>query len=134
MATARAQASSSRAAFYAFFLAAFSCALGLAFCLVKSPQARSDAYLAAAFEAEQNQRFEQAGLAAFEAVRLNPVSADAWRMLAKMLQQNGDKVAAAKARSIAARMQQNPAGASPVYAMPADFKLSLLALAEQGTP
>ncbi len=134
MTTARAKTSSSRTAFYAFFLAAFSCLLGLAFCLVKSPQARSDAYLATALAAEQNRQYEQAGIAAFEAVRLNPVSAEAWHVLAKMLQQNGDGAAAAKARSIAARVQQNPRNAAPVYALPAEFKLSLLALAEQETP
>jgi cytochrome c-type biogenesis protein CcmH/NrfG len=123
-----------RTAFYAFALAAFSCVLGLSFCLLKSPQSRSQAYLAAAVEAMDNSRPEQAAAAALQAVRLNPMTPEGWHLLSQMLQQKGDEGAAAQARSIAARVQQNPRDAAPVYAMPAEFKLSLLALAETQTP
>lgn len=123
-----------RTAFCAFALATFSCILGLSFCLLKSPQARSHAYLAAAVEAMDKSQPEQAAAAVLQAVRLNPMLPEGWHLLSKMLQQKGDDNAAAQARSIAARVQQNPRDASPVYAMPAEFKLSLLALAETQTP
>jgi len=119
-------------AVYAFFLAAFSCALGLSFCLIKSPQAKSEAYLAAAVTAMDQHQIAPAATAALEAVRLNPMAPQGWQILSRMLQQKGDLAAAKYAQSIAARLQQNPVGTDPVYAMPAEFKLSLLALAEPG--
>ena len=125
---------SRRTAFCAFGLAVFSCLLGLSFCLLKSPQARSQAYLAAAVEAMDNNQPEQAAAAALQAVRLNPMLPEGWHLLSQMLQQKGDENAAAQARSIAARVQQNPRDSAPVYAMPAEFKLSLLALAETQIP
>lgn len=117
-------------AYQAFALAALSCVLGLFFCLVKSPQARSDAYLSLAMEAMAQSRPQEAASAAMEAVRLNPAAPEGWRLLSKMLQQNGQGHAARQALVIASHLQQNPASASPLYAMPADLRLSLLALAE----
>ncbi len=117
-------------AYQAFALAALSCVLGLVFCLVKSPQARSEAYLSLAMEAMAQSRTPEAASAALEAVRLNPGAPDGWRLLSKMLQQNGQSHAARQALVIASHLQQNPDNASPLYAMPADLRLSLLALAE----
>lgn len=117
-------------AVYAFLLVAFSCALGLSFCLIKSPQARSEAYLAAAVQAMEQNRIEPAASAALEAVRLNPMAPQGWQILSRLLQQKGNQPAAKYAQSIVSRLQQNPASSDPVYAMPAEFKLSLLALAE----
>ncbi len=117
-------------AFSAFLLAAFSCVLGLSFCLLKSPQARGEAYLALAVEAMAENRFEEASAAALESVRLNPASPQGWQLISGMLQQKGDHEAAARARSIASKLQQNPRSMTPVYAMPAELKLSLLALPE----
>ena len=129
-----AQKSPSKQAFLAFFLAAFSCLLGLSFCLVKSPQARAQAYVAAAIEAMQDQRPHQAAAAALEAVRLDPMLPRGWQILSEVLQQTGDVGAAAQARSIAARVQHKPVDALPVYAAAADLRLSLLALADQQVP
>lgn len=117
----------------AFSLAVFSCVLGLLFCVVKSPQSRSDAYLALAAEAMVQSRPHDAAAAAMEAVRLNPAAPKAWQLLSKLLHDNGQAQAAKQALVIAARLQQNP-GPAPVYAMPADLRLSLLVLAETGGP
>jgi cytochrome c-type biogenesis protein CcmH/NrfG len=129
-----AQKPSSKRAFFAFFLAAFSCLLGLSFCLVKSPQARAQAYVAAALEAMEDHRPHQAAAAALEAVRLDPMLPQGWRILSEMLQQKGDVAAAAQARSIAARVQHKPVDAVPVYAAAADLRLGLLALADPQVP
>ena len=126
-----AQKPSAKRVFLAFFLAAFSCLLGLSFCLVKSPQSRAQAYVAAAFVAMQDHRPHQAIAAALEAVRLDPMLPQGWQILSQTLQQTGDNAGAAQARTIAARLQHKPVHAAPVYAAAADVRLSLLALAEQ---
>lgn len=123
-----------RTAFFAFALAAFSCLLGLSFCLIKSPQSRAQAYVAAAVEAMAAHDHQQAAQAALEAVRLDPMQPQGWQILSEMLQKRGDENAAAQARLIVSRVQQNPAAIPPVYAMPAEFKLSLLALSETQIP
>lgn len=124
----------SKMAYCAFFLALFSCGLGLFFCLAKSPQARALAYLDQAAIAIEQGAAPQAAAAAIQAVRLNPSEARAWYLLSNLLQQKGDVRAATQARAIAARVQQNPHQPEPVYAQPAAFKLSLLALAESAHP
>ena len=123
-----------KTAFCAFALAAFSCLLGLSFCLVKSPQSRADAYVAAAVNAMAAHEDNQAAQAALKAVRLDPMQPQGWQILSEMLHKRGDENAAAQARVIAARVQQNPATVPPVYAMPAEFKLSLLALTDTQIP
>lgn len=123
-----------KTAFCAFALAAFSCLLGLSFCLIKSPQSRADAYVVAAVTAMAAHNDIQAAQAALEAVRLDPMQLQGWQILSEMLHKRGDENAAAQARVIASRVQQNPAAVPPVYAMPAEFKLSLLALAETQIP
>lgn len=119
-----------RTAFFAFALAAFSCVLGLSFCLIKSPQSRAQAYVAAAVQAMADHDDGTAAQAALNAVQLDPMQPQGWRILSDMLQRRGDETAAAQARIIAARVQQNPHMPPPVYAMPAAFKLSLMALVE----
>lgn len=114
----------------AFAFAILSCVLGLAFCLVKSPQAKSEAYLAAAVDALEHNRSEEAATAALETVRLNPAAVEGWYILSRMLQQNGDYAAAMQAKTIALKLQHSPEAAEPLYAMPAEFRLSLLALAD----
>jgi hypothetical protein len=66
-----------------------------------------------------------------EAVRLNPAAPQGWQMLSKLLRDNGQAQAAKQAMVIAARLQQNPDPA-PVYAMPAELRLSLLVLTDTG--
>ena len=123
-----------RTAFFAFALAAFSCLLGLSFCLVKSPQSRAQVYIAGAVSAMAAHNDEQAAQAALKAVRLDPMQPQGWHILSEMLHKRGDENAAAQARVIAARVQQNPASVPPIYAMPAELKLSLLALSETQIP
>ncbi len=121
-------------AFCAFFLAAFSCALGLMFCMVKSPQARSAAYMAAAVEASALNRSEDAAVAALASVRLDPANQQNWRVLSQMLRASGRAEAAVQAHKIALRLQQGPPALPPIYAMPAEFRLSQLAEAERQIP
>ena len=123
-----------RRALQAFLLATVSCVLGLLFCLVKSPQAKSEAYLHMAVEAMAQSRPHEAAAAALEAVRLNPAAPQGWKLLSKMLQQNGQGHAAKQALVIASRLQQNPDHTAPLYAVPAELRLSLLALAETDIP
>lgn len=117
-------------AFRAFAFAFLSCALGLSFCLIKSPQARSEAYLAASVQAWESGRVEEAASAAVQSVRLNPSSAEGWKILSEMLQQKGNLQAAQQARTIAMKLEHDPAVVEPIYAMPAELRLSLLALAD----
>lgn len=124
----------SKTAFLAFFFAVFSCVLGLGFCLAKSPQSRAQAYLSQAALAVEQGHVPRAAAAALESVRLNPAEARAWHLLSNLLRRNGDDRAAAQARAIAVKVQQNPSSSEPVYALPAAFRLSLLALAEPALP
>lgn len=117
-------------AFFAFALAAFSCAAGLGFCLMKSPQSLSEAYLAAAVQSLESGAVDQAVAQATNAVYMNPMSVDGWKILSKMLQQKGDVSGAAKALEIADRLQHNSASPAHSYALPAEFKLSFLAMGE----
>lgn len=120
--------------FQAFLLASLSCALGVVFCVVKSPQARSEAYRGLATQAILDQRPEDAAAAAMEAVRLNPAAPEGWTLLSELLRRTGQDRAAQQALAIASRLQHNPQVLTPVYALPAELRLSLLALAETGTP
>lgn len=112
---------------YAFLLAALSCALGLFFTLMKSPSARSDAYLATSIEYSQKSEPGRALTAAYKAVNLDPASLRAWQVLSRMLQESGQSYKARKAEQMALRLEKSGDNSLPVYAMPADFKLSLLA-------
>lgn len=116
----------------AFVFAVFSGLAGIGFTVIKSPQSRSDAYMALALESYEAQAYQAASVAAMEAVRLNPVSPEGWRLLSQALDQNGQSTASRKAAQIAARLQHNPNGPNPLYAMPAELKLSFLADAESG--
>ena len=51
-----------------------------------------------------------------------------------MLRASGRAEAALQAHKIALRLQQGPAAISPVYAMPAEFRLSQLAEGERQIP
>jgi len=123
-----------RRAMGAFSLALISCLLGLFFCLAKSPQAKSDGYLAAAQTAMADDDNHRALQMAYEAVRLNPVSAKGWMLLESLLQQKGQSEAALQASMIAHRLQQNPGAESPLAAIPAELRLSLLTLAGGAHP
>jgi len=120
-----------RTAFCAFSLAALSCVLGLSLCLIKSPQSRSDAYLAMAYSAMEQGRGQEAAAVAIEAVRLYPASPKGWMFVSEMLRSRGDDIAARQAMAIAGKLQQNPAPSEPIYAMPAELRLSFLAMADK---
>lgn len=112
----------------AFGLAMTAGLFGLMRCFVHSPQARAADYLAISAKALSENPLAAAS-AAWEAARLDPSSAKAWDMLAITLKQNGDELAARQAMRIAARLHQNDGrmDAHPIYAMPAELRLSFLA-------
>lgn len=117
-------------ALHAFLFAMLSCALGLSFCFIKSPQSQSRIYLGLAVEAMNNHKAEEAAAAALESVRLNPSFLQGWKILSRTLEQAGNQNAARQALAIAGKLERN----EPVYALPAEFKLSLLADAGIETP
>lgn len=112
----------------AFALAITAGVCGLFRCFVQSPQARASDYLAISAQTLSENPLAAAS-AAWEAARINPSSAKAWDMLAVTLRHNGDETAARQAQRIAARLHLNDGtGPHPIYAMPAELRLSLLAL------
>lgn len=123
-----------RTVFAAYALSATACIIGLVFCLIKSPQARSEAYVAAAVELAGEQRLQTAITAAAEAVRLDPANKKGWNLLAALLQQNGDHRASLKASRMAARLGGEGTLPAPVYALPAALKLSYLGDGNMVTP
>lgn len=115
----------------AFSLAILSCFLGLALCFVKSPQARSAEYLQISQQLLSSD-LSLAYTAAMEAVRLDPSSARAWEILSVTLQERGEETASRAAQNIVARLQQNPGEIVPIYAMPAELRLSFLTPTSEG--
>lgn len=111
----------------AFGLAMVAGVAGLFRCFVQSPQARAADYLSISAQAFSENPLAAAS-AAWEAARLNPSSAKAWDMLAVTLRRNGDEIAARQASRIAARLHQHDGMETfPIYAMPAELRLSFLA-------
>lgn len=123
-----------RTVFAAYAAAVLSCVIGLGFCLIKSPQARSETYIAAAVDLAADQRLEAAINAAAESVRLDPANKKGWSLLSALLQQNGDHHAARRASRMAARLGGDAASETPAYALPAALKLSLLGDSAPATP
>lgn len=109
----------------AFGLAVFAGFAGVARCFIQSPQAKSEAYLQMSVNALQNDA-DLALLSAFEAARSNPASVRAWTHLAAVLRQTGDETSSRQAQVIAQKLQHDPAADVPVYAMPAELRLSFL--------
>ena len=117
----------------AFALAFFSAVFGLAFCLTKSPQAKSEAYLAVAVHAYEKQDNQAALYAAMEAARYNPAGAQSWSLLASVLARRGEWQRAESALTLASRLQNRPVSVlslqpqtAPVYATPAALRLGFL--------
>lgn len=112
----------------AFVLAIVAGTSGLMRCLVQSPQSRAADYLLISEQTLHSNPLYAAS-AAWEAARINPSSPQAWEMLSRTLQQNGDDIAALQAQKIAYRLQGG-GDPQPLYAMPAELRLSLLAHSE----
>lgn len=119
-------------AYIAFLFAVFSGLAGLGCILIKSPQSQSGQYLALALSAYDRSAYPESALAAAAAVRLDSVDPAGWLILAQALKSNGQQSAAQKAYVIATKLQQKPTPQNPLYASPADLKLSLLALQDGG--
>lgn len=116
----------------AFALAIVAGVFGLARCFVQSPQARAANYLAVSLQTIGENPLVAAS-AAWEAARIHPTSPQAWDMLARTLEQNGNDLAAVQAHKIAARLHAAPdRDLQPLYAMPAELRLSLLSLSGGG--
>jgi Tfp pilus assembly protein PilF len=111
----------------AFGLAMVAGVCGLLRCFVQSPQSRASDYLVISAQALPDNPLAAAS-AAWEAARLNPSSVKAWNMLAITLRRTGDEAAARQADRIAARLHMNDGVIqNPIYAMPAELRLSFLA-------
>lgn len=111
----------------AFTLVFISLTAGSFFCMLKSPQARGDAYLAAAVDTLAAGDAPAALDLAHEALRHNPASSRNWSFYAFLMEKNGRAHAAARARHIALSLQHGTGQVEPLYAMPATLRLSLLA-------
>lgn len=119
-------------AYLAFALAGFSGLFGLGFILVKSPAVQSGRYLALAMDSYDHGAYADAAAAARAAVRLDPVTPANWLFLSRALQAGGQQSAAHRAQVIAMRLQHKDDLANPLYASPADLKLSFLAMTPDG--
>lgn len=113
----------------AFALAIIAGVSGAVRCLVQSPQSRAENYITLSQQALPADPLYAASVA-WEAARINPSSQEAWTTLSMALHYNGDEMASIQARKIAARLQSGEENATPLYAMPAELRLSLLALSE----
>ncbi len=111
----------------AFALAFVSIAAGSALCMVKSPQARGASYVAAAADRLAAGDSAAALDLAYEALRHDPASVQNWNFYAVLMDRNGRAHAALRARRIASSLQHGTGQVEPLYAMPATFRLSLLA-------
>ncbi len=118
----------------AFVMGIVCCLLGLGFCLVQGPSSRAASYMDLASEALASQRPDAAAASALMAVRYAPSNIHGWQVLAQTLEQDGQRVAARQAERIARHLQQNPSADMPLYALPAELKLSLLAIDQTVTP
>lgn len=118
----------------AFFMGALCCLAGLAFCLVQGPSSRASSYMDLAGQALADNRPHDAAASALMAVRYAPSNANGWQVLSQTLAQDGQKVAARQADRIARHLLQTPSADVPLYALPAELKLSLLAMDDTVTP
>ena len=114
----------------ATFVMAFLCLMmGLAFCMMVSPHMTAAKHRAAGVTAFSSAQWDAAESALRISLRHDPLSADGWKILARVLEQKGDMRESQRALAVAAILEDGPSGVTPVYAMPAEFKLSLLAMA-----
>ena len=110
----------------AFVFCALSCLLGVFFMTVKSPQAQSAALSAKAIYAAKQGQGDQAIETAFQAVLLNPADVKGWTVLSAVLDARGFNSLSEEAQTIALSLQQKPDDGGRVYAVPAEFRLSLM--------
>jgi Tfp pilus assembly protein PilF len=115
----------------AFGFAFFSLVLGVCFCMVKSPSSLSRHYMGLAAQSLQLGDAAAAQQAIEESLKYNPTSKDGWKILSQILQQNGDGVRARRAMEIAHVLENNKHLSNPVYAMPAELRLSFLAVTDR---
>ncbi|PZO86918.1 MAG: hypothetical protein DI626_05260 [Micavibrio aeruginosavorus] len=110
----------------AFVFCALSCLSGAFFMTVKSPQAQSAALSAQAVYAAKQGQADHAIETAFQAVLLNPGAVKGWTVLSSVLDARGFNSLSEEAQTIALSLQQKPDDAARVYAVPAEFRLSLM--------
>jgi cytochrome c-type biogenesis protein CcmH/NrfG len=112
------------------FVMAFLCLLtGLAFCLLVPPHMMAAKHRAAGVAALSTARLADAESSLRLSLRKDPLSVEGWKILARILEQKGEVRNAQRALAVVAILEEGPAGVTPVYAMPAELKLSLLAMA-----
>ncbi len=113
----------------AAFLCGLSLLLGVVFCVVASPKSLSQKYTARAVLALESRDYDSARLSMMSALRHDPVSADGWTIFARILEEGGHAQDARVAKGIAGHLMGASAKSNPLYATPADLRLSFLAIA-----
>lgn len=113
---------------YLFALIAGLC--GAAFGLVSAPEHRANRALAIAAEAFTAGHYDSATRQAAEAVRLDPANPATWQLLALAAEESGRGETARRIRKLSA-VRKGGAKPEPVYAAPADLRLSALSRQER---
>ena len=111
-----------------FALCFATCLLGVFFCMIKSPQYLGHVYMSMAIDAAQKNDLVLAEQAIKLSVRSNPMAYKSWQIMATIMEQRGDDLLAHQANFVASQLQSKLIDKNPVYAMPAELRLSFLAL------
>lgn len=109
------------------FILCLSCGTGgVFFSLIKSPQARAQSYHVLSLSLAAEGKDAEALAAMAQAVSLNPAAPALWHDYAGLLERGGRFHAARQALNIARRIEGGD-DVGPLYAMPAELRLSMLA-------
>ena len=115
----------------AFGFVFFSLFAGVFFCMLKNPRALAQDYAKLATIALSYGDVVGAKAAAEQSLKQNPTARQGWEVMAKILLESGDSRGAQKAARIANALG-HPAGApNLLYAMPAELRLSFLAMSDK---
>lgn len=107
--------------------------LGIVFCLVASPQTMAEKYTHQAVMAIEAGDYGLARTAMIAALRHDPLSVDSWKILSRVLEHSGRAQEAKTANAVIGHLTGAPISSDPLYAMPADLRLSFLAIADRDT-
>lgn len=104
---------------------------GVLFCLVASPKMMAEKYTHQAVMAIEAGEYDVARTAMLSALRYEPLSVPSWKILSRVLEQSGRVQEAKTANAVIGHLTGAPMSSDPLYAMPADLRLSFLAIADR---
>lgn len=116
-----------------FALCGMSLVFGLAMILTLSPAQKSSQTLARAVQALSANNPQLAQDLAFQSLSYRPENRDAWHVLSAAYDRQGQGASSDKARGIVFVLAHKTQDASPAYAVPADLRLSFLAMRGEGS-